>query len=246
MNPPRFFIEPADIEKNVAQLKGPEAHHLASVLRLKPNQGICLFDGTGQIYQAIIKSVSRNNITSEITSSETYTPPLPHLHLGQALLKGKKMDLIVQKANELGIVSLIPLASAYCDVKEITGVRESRWQRVALESCKQCGRPLPLECAPVQKFKDLVTASAGYDTRLILWEKESTTDLKGYFSPNQSVQSVLILIGPEGGFSQPEIDLAAGAGFQPVSLGKMILRAETATLAAMAILQFLLGNLDLK
>lgn len=246
MPPRRFFIEPADIKENIATLRAPEARHLSSVLRLKPENEIRLFDGTGKVYQARITAISKTEVTAEIITQEEYIPPTPHLHLGQALLKGKKMDFIVQKATELGVASIAPFISEHCEVKRISKTHESRWQRVSLEACKQCNRPIPLACSAVYDFKSFIAASSHHESKLIFWEKEATTSVKDLRLDRLQINSIMIAIGPEGGFSDNEISLAKEAGFQSVSLGKRIMRAETATLSTMAILQFLLGNLDLE
>lgn len=241
----RFFIDQSAITGATATITGQEAHHLSMVLRLSAGDKICLFDGTGTIYTAKITKISKNHIETSITATEK-PPPANRLavHLGQALLKGKKMDLLVQKAAELGIDTVRPYTSENCTVKNLSENKESRWNRIVLEACKQCGRPTPPICYPVTDFDSLLATGSDFDLKLIFWEKEDSRSLKNIFTdPPVNIRSVLFLVGPEGGFSKSEISKAISAGYRPVSFGKRTLRAETASIAAMAILQYLLGNL---
>ncbi len=166
------------------------------------------------------------------------------MHLGQALLKGKKMDLVVQKATELGITSIHPFISEHSTVSSANENKADRWNRVAYEACKQCGRAVPLVCHPATSLDVLLAASKDYDVKMIFWEQETSRGVKDVLAAPQPIGSLLFLIGPEGGFSPEEVDKAVACGFQPVTLGKRTLRAETASLVAMAVLQFLLGNLS--
>lgn len=241
---PRFFVEQSDIHGSTAIIRGAEAHHLKAVLRLRPKDRISLFDGTGKIYQAEIVHISSDTAEAAILATEQAQINRPAVHLGQALLKGKKMDLIVQKATELGIASIYPYVSTYCTVSAPNENKADRWNRLALEACKQCGRAVPLACRPTTDFDTLLAAGGDYGTKLIFWEQETSQTLHHILPDTQIIESALFLIGPEGGFSREEVNKATAKGFQPARLGKLTLRAETASLAAMAILQYLLGNLN--
>jgi 16S rRNA (uracil1498-N3)-methyltransferase len=237
----RFFIEPQAIDGSRATLAGPEAHHLRNVLRLTAGDGIELFDGTGAVYQAKIEHIGKA-IELTIASRHTIAPREPALFIAQGLLKGKKMDFLVQKATELGVTGFLPFHSAHCAVPALKDAKTSRWEKITMEACKQCGRPIPLHLAAVSDFDSLLAAAEHYSGKLIFWEKETSTHLSG-LAPLASYPSVIALIGPEGGFAAEEIDKAGQAGFIPVSLGRQILRAETAALSVMAILQYLSDNL---
>jgi 16S rRNA (uracil1498-N3)-methyltransferase len=239
-----FFITPEAVHGETALITGAEAHHLRAVLRLAAGDRIRLFDGAGRIHEAIITRMSKGEVEALVVASETAPPAPVQVHIGQALLKGKKMDLLVQKANELGIEALAPFTSARCDVRAGNPGRDERWQRIALESCKQCGRPVPMLCRPESNFAGVLTAGGAFELKLIFWEQEQQCSLSSLFEGLAPVRAVKALIGPEGGFAQEEVEQAQAAGFTPVSLGRRILRAETASLAAMAILQHRLGNLD--
>lgn len=239
-----FVIAPDAVREGTALITGSEARHLRAVLRLAVGDRVRLFDGTGRIHEAVITRLGKGEVEARIVASETVARLPVQIHLGQALLKGKKMDLLVQKANELGIEVLVPFVSARCDVRNRNREREERWHRIVLESCKQCGRPVPMACRPETDFAGVLAADGDFDLKLIFWEEERQRSLGSLFERPAPVRAVLALVGPEGGFSSEEIKRATAAGFIPVSLGRRILRAETASLAAMAILQHRLGNLD--
>jgi len=241
----RFFINPTDISGETAQLTGSEAHHLRAVLRLSPGDPIIFFDGTGARYQARIDRIHKDRVTAIIIGQEQDLPPKVRLHLGQALLKGQKMDLILQKATELGVDAIWPFYSEHGIHKSPKNAQMERWQRIVLEACKQCDRAKPPEIQDAREITDLMSQPPPCDARLIFWEHEARQTLDDALACQaKECRSVFFLLGPEGGFSKAEIACAQGEGFAPVSLGSRILRAETATLAATAILQFTLGNLN--
>ena len=241
----RFFINPTDITGDTAQLTGPEAHHLRTVLRLSPGDPIIFFDGTGARYQARIERILKDRVTATIYGQDRDLPAKVRLHLGQALLKGQKMDLILQKATELGVEAIWPFSSEHGIRKPLRETQLERWQRIVLEACKQCDRAKPPEIEDTREITELMTHPPACDVKLIFWEHEAQQTLPEVLADQATeCRSVLFLLGPEGGFSEAEVACARQEGFRPVSLGPRILRAETATLAATAILQFALGNLD--
>jgi 16S rRNA (uracil1498-N3)-methyltransferase len=239
-----FFIDPDLIQGEIALVTGPEAHHLRKVLRLEEGDQIRLFDGRGLILEAVIAKITRDRVEAMITTRRSATSAPTRVQISQALLKGNKMDLLIQKANELGIDVLEPFISARCENKSLNQERGLRWQRMILESCKQCGRPVPMACWSEINFSAML--KKGEDNlKIIFWEQEQEVTLSRLFTDQrQKITSVRAIIGPEGGFTAEEIDQAVAAGFLPVSLGRRTLRAETASLAAMAILQHRLGNLE--
>ncbi len=242
----RFFVEPSNIRNTEAIIVGQESHHISKVLRMNRGDKISLFDGHGNIFEAIIQEITREKTKASITQHERAVIEPPYLHLGFALLKGSKMDLIIQKATELGIHTLYPFTSQYSDAHK-KKIKMDRWKRIIFESCKQCQQPIPPVLKPVQNFNELLSIPEKKDKKIIFWEKEKAVDLKDVaFASEDNNQAVFIIIGPEGGFSDEEIELAQSAGFHSVTLGKRLLRAETAAIAAMSILQFQLGNLDKK
>lgn len=241
----RFFINPTDITGETVQMTGSEAHHLRTVLRLAPGDPVTFFDGTGARYQARIEQIFKDRVSATITEHTRDLPPRVRLHLGQALLKGQKMELILQKATELGVDAIWPFYSEHGIHKTPKETQMERWQRIVLEACKQCDRAKPPEIHAPQEINDLIASSPPCDARLIFWEHEGRQTLnEALAAQEKNRRSVFFLLGPEGGFSESEVSSAQGKGFIPVSLGPRILRAETATLAATAILQFTLGNLN--
>jgi len=241
----RFFISPADITGEIAHLTGPEAHHLRAVLRLSHGDPITFFDGTGSRYQARIEEILKDRVTATIIGHTHDLPPTVRLHLGQALLKGQKMDLILQKATELGVDEIWPFFSEHGIRKPPKDTQMERWQRIVLEACKQCDRAKPPEIHNPRGIPDLMAQPSPCDVRLFFWEHEARQTLNEVLADQaKGVSSVFFLLGPEGGFSKAEAALAKQTGFTSVSLGPRILRAETATIAATAILQYTLGNLS--
>lgn len=237
----RFFINPTRIRNNCGVITDQEARHISMVLRLKPGDSIELFDGEGMVYHAEITTLDKSTVETKILASQRYHPLPPFLSVVQSLVKGNKMDLIIQKATELGVSEIWPAISQHCAVTSATANQISRWQRIAHESCKQCDRPTPLHIHDAVHLPDLLSQAAESSAKIMLWENESTTTLHDI--DLNSSERVILLIGPEGGFSKPEVEAAILHGFQPVSLGPRILRAETAAIAGITILQFLLGNL---
>ncbi len=239
----RVFIDKKTISGDTATIIGPEAHHLGVVLRLRPGEKIELFDGTGRVYQARIKNIKKSVIETTIIATADAGNKPPFLHLGLGLLKSKKMAFVIQKANELGVSSIFPLSSQNCAVPPPAAAQQKRWQRIILESCKQCGRPKPLVCHPHLHFADFVEHCGQFASKTVLWEKEKGRSLRHLAELSQP-RAVLLLIGPEGGFQDTEIALAAKYNFTTATLGARVLRAETAVISAISISQFLLGNLD--
>ncbi len=236
-----FFYDPATVTGTTLQITGQQSHHIASVLRLTAQTRLTLYDGCGEIITGEIIHVSPQKTTVQILSRTTAPQVTTPLILAQALLKGKKMDFLLQKATELGVDVFIPILTRYCEKKiHALGRQNKRWQRIILEACKQCHRPVPMRLEqPVELTQLSIPDSAN---RIMPWEDETsqplTAQLIGTHSPT------LLLIGPEGGFHPDEIHFARNAGFTTVSLGPRILRAETAALAATSIIQHLNHNLD--
>lgn len=213
---------------------------MATVLRLKAGQCVELFDGSGLVVTAELQSVERDLIRATIIEArrEEQQDNSP-LTLAQCQLKGKKMDLLVQKATELGVARFLPLVSRYCENRGERPVLE-RWQRIMIEACKQCHRSRPMEILPVTSLAECDFSS--YTHRLVAWEEEYVIPLPQDFI--QHPGSICLLLGPEGGLQEAEIELLRERRFISFSLGPRILRGETAALAATSIVQFLSGALQ--
>jgi 16S rRNA (uracil1498-N3)-methyltransferase len=233
----RFYLP--DFQQPV--LADGEAHHCIHVLRLKVGDTLNVFDGRGREAQCAIAEIAKDTVRLTILHHST-TPPLPcRITLAQAIPK-KNMDLIVQKATELGAAAIVPLISERTLVKPGGDAgKVERWRGIALEACKQCGNNWLPEIQPPQKAVVFLNSLPECDLRLIGSLQPDAKPLKAILSSTPVLQhssspSVLILIGPEGDFTPAELNLAKSVGCFPVSLGPLILRAETAALYALSIL----------
>jgi len=236
----RFFLPPHALTGNRLVLTGSEAHHLVTVLRLKSGQTVELFDGQGAVHTALLQEVERNRVIAEITATrqEPAVAGSP-LTLAQCLLKGKKMDVLVQKATELGVHAFMPLVSRYCENHGDRGHQQERWQRIMLEACKQCRRATPMRILPITPLARL--DAAAYVHRLVAWEEEQSVPLPADLSDQPG--PICLVVGPEGGLHADDLQTLQQGQFTAFSLGPLILRGETAALAAAAIVQFLSGAL---
>lgn len=212
---------------------------MATVLRLRPGQTVEFFDGQGTVLTAILRTTDKHLITAEIIERRREEQrDLVPLTLAQCLLKGKKMDLLVQKATELGVHNFLPIVSRYCENR---GERDplERWQRIMIEACKQCHRATPMAIMPVTPLDQ--ADFSPFSHRLVAWEGEQSAPLPTDFI--EAPGPLCLLLGPEGGLQAEEIESLMQQQFTPFSLGPRILRGETAALAATAIVQYLSGSL---
>ena len=232
----RFFLP----NLQQATLGGAEAHHAVHVLRLKMGDTLNVFDGRGHEAQCAIAEIAKDTIRLKVLTQST-TPALPcRITLAQAVPK-KSMDLIVQKATELGAASIIPLISDRTVVKlDEDSKRLDRWRDIALDACKQCGNNWLPEIQSPQKAVSFLSSPGQFDLKLIGSLQPDARRLKeilaGTPAPGRPVTSVLLIIGPEGDFTPSELGLAKSAGCLPLSLGPLVLRAETAAIYAFSIL----------
>lgn len=246
---PRFFVDkPVRVQGEVT-LYGQEAHHMQRVLRLGVGDTVDLLDGAGTQYRCKIAHRSREAVTVRIleVTEKTTESPLS-LVMGQSLIKGDKMDFVIQKATELGVSEFMPFASAR-SVMRLEGLkreqRVNRWRRIAMAASKQCGRMIPLEVHPVMEFDEVLEGGPAGAERIILWEREIRgvrAVLRGEDGA-PAPRGVFFLVGPEGGFSEEEIRRAEETHFITVGLGPRILRAETAGLIFASILQYEWGDI---
>jgi 16S rRNA (uracil1498-N3)-methyltransferase len=214
-------------------LDAQASHHITNVLRLKNGASLILFNGFGGEYTATL--LSKNTVHIEKHSEKNTESPV-HIHLGQALCRNEKMDYVIQKAVELGVHSITPLISKRSENK-ISEKRLERWERIIISASEQSGRTyIPKIANPTSLYQWLSTESS--DLKFIL------NPIKG-LSINDfdnSPHSISILIGPESGFDEKEVDLAVNSGFQSLTLGPRILRTETAALATLSVLQSKFGD----
>jgi 16S rRNA (uracil1498-N3)-methyltransferase len=248
----RFYAPPAAfaLEGQTVSLSAAEARHARGVLRLQPGDEVYVFDGTGKEFRCTVRELDRDGATLDVVEEvEPARPESPlNLTLGLALLKGEKFDLVVQKATELGASRIVPVVTSRADVRIRNGDdakrKVTRWQRIALEAAKQCGRARLMEIEEPIEFKALIDwpAEAG-ELRLMFAERNGTSLAEVARNPPSGSAKVFALIGPEGGWADEEIELARASGWQIVTLGGRTLRAETAAIAIVALLQHRFGDL---
>ena len=242
---PRFFVDKKNIQGDCISITGSEAHHMGTVRRLRINDAVTLFDQDGTVYEG--KIVEKNNqCVHVLIKAKT---PFAHIDgipvvLGQSIPKGKKMDLIVQKAAELGAASIIPFYSIRSiprfNAKKAVEKTE-HWQNICVEAGKQSGRlPIPI-VEQVLNFNELVKRKYDGFLKIIFWEEEKERQLKVVLRQNSIPKPMFFLVGPEGGFTKGEVELAVQNGFISVSLGQTVLRTETVSIAILSILQYEAG-----
>ena len=242
MTIPRFYF-PDNLASGMrAALPSQAAHHAAKVLRLRTGDEIALFDGNGGEYAALINDIGKHGVTVQIGAHRAGERESPLcVTLAQAISSGDKMDLTLQKATELGIACIQPLESERSVVR-LSGERAEKrvihWQGVVISACEQCGRNQIPQVAAIRRIHDWLGIAEKSGPRLML-SPGAALRLRDLPRPEQPVT---LLIGPEGGFSEPETISAQHAGFTPIRLGARILRTETAALAALAAMQALWGD----
>jgi 16S rRNA (uracil1498-N3)-methyltransferase len=242
----RLFVRKANIQGNCATISAEELRHLR-VLRLKPGDHLIVFDDEGWEHEAILRNVAATYGEAEIIRSAQVNRESPlELTLALALTKGEKMDFAVEKATELGVRVIAPFSSNYTVPKlkdDKAARRAERWEKIALSAAKQCGRTRMPKILPLCGFRELIQQPWPAELKLLLWEKESHTTLRQIYESHARASSILLAIGPEGGVSVEEADRAVQQGFKTVRLGQRVLRAETAAVASLAIVQSWWGDL---
>lgn len=241
----RFFVEPYQIqeEEHRISITGGDVNHIRNVLRMKTGEELWISDGGEKEYCCTIESFEEEEVTLHILYAQEPEYELPgKIYLFQGLPKADKMELIIQKAVELGAYSVVPVATKRCVVK-LDGAKAekktARWQQIAESAAKQSKRMLVPEVHSVMKFKDALALAKELDVCLVPYElAKGMKETKALIEKIEPGQSIGIFIGPEGGFEEEEIQMAIEAGAMPVTLGHRILRTETAGLAILSVLMF--------
>ncbi len=245
----RFLVEGLEIKNGFCLITGREARHISKVLRMGRGDSMVLLDGKGGRFLAEIQSVSKENIKVQIKKPLDPVQPSPfEITLCQAVIKSASMDYLIQKTSELGVTRIFPFFSYRSVVHLKTDRRQKkhhRWKEIAHNAAKQCNRDIPAEIGPPTSFEQQLTSFENAPgLKVILWEKETSQDLKGLLQ-HYGPRVFTGMVGPEGGFTPEEVSNAQAAGFIPVSMGNRILRAETAALVLVAIVQYEWGDLQL-
>ena len=252
-----FFITPSQLnwENKAGHVTGPDLHHMVDVLRLQTGSKISVSDGMGNRYTALVKEVEEDQVTLSLLEKMSTADAIKTLPITliQGVAKGSKMDWIVQKNTEMGISVIQPVTTQYTVVKfpsdQDAAKKQDRWQKIAVEASKQSKRStIPTIKKPVSLETYIANTrfSEGRWLRLLAYEKESGKPLKEIISPEalEQYDGIELWIGPEGGYSPKEIELAKEAGIQTIGLGPRILRTETASIALLAVVLYEMGVLE--
>lgn len=240
-----FFVDPKDVSDSEIIITGSDVNHIKNVLRMKTGEELLISDGQGKDYLCKVKDLDDNQVTCEITDAEFEGTESPaKFYLFQGLPKADKFETVIQKAVELGVFEIIPVETKRTIVKLDAKKKESklkRWSGIAESAAKQSRRSIVPEVADVLKFDKALEMAKDFDLNIIPYENfkdmEATRAALSNVKPGMKVG---IFIGPEGGFDEAEVDKAVEMGAKPISLGKRILRTETAPLAILSILMFML------
>lgn len=236
----RFFVPPQELIEEEIVLSPELLHHLGAVLRLTAGEEIVLLDGRGNLCRCRIDLLGKRSGKVRVLSRWREKESAFPVRLLQALPKGDKMDLVLQKGTELGVSSFVPVLAGRSISRPDQEKRLSRWERIVREAARQCRRPcLPRLSSPRTLSEALAECQS--DLRLMLWEDECRPLSEAL--PAEPPREAAILVGPEGGFSPQEAEIAREADFIPVRIGPRILRTETAGFAVASILQYLYGDL---
>ena len=242
MRIPRFFTTQALASGDTIALEAGPSQHIARALRMPVGAALVLFNGKGGQYPAVLVEVDKKRVMATLGDLllEELESPL-QVHLGIAVSRGERMDWVIQKATELGVSTVTPLFTERTEVKlrgERAAKKNRHWQKIAVSACEQCGRNRLPNIAGLSELSDWLNNTAA-DHKLVLHHRAGPAD-----SSARSPSSIALLIGPEGGLSEAEVDAAQRAGYQSLRLGPRVLRTETAPLAALAILQAKWGDMS--
>ena len=243
----RFFIEPDQLDSAGAVIEGTDAHHIRTVLRSKPGDEIFLFDGRGTDYRSRILEVTTHGIYLQVLDQFPSAAESPiHITIGQALIRTQKMDRFVRQFTELGGKTFVPFWTKRSTVKpdaDRCQRKRHRWEKIAAESLKQCGRSRVPDIQPVRSFQDMLSCCGNHDLHLIFHNNRDACPLAYPAENRKSPRRILALVGPEGGFTAEEVDLAKEKGFTVCHMGPRLLKSDTAGVAALTLIQHRFGDL---
>jgi 16S rRNA (uracil1498-N3)-methyltransferase len=239
----RLYVPPEQLNGETLELRGDGHRYLTRVLRLRAGDAVALFDGVDNEIAARIVETGSHATRLTLGPRRRLTRPPAEITLMQGIPRGERMDLVVQKTTELGVRRIVPVISARTVAPPGAEGRTRRWRTIIQEAARQCGRAdLPVLEAPLPFADALAASSAEVAARFIVWEGAQGAPLRRAL--REGDPRIILLVGPEGGFSEAEAAAARTAGFQAVGLGPLILRTETAAIVAVALAQAATGGLD--
>jgi 16S rRNA (uracil1498-N3)-methyltransferase len=241
---PRLFLLDSEVQVGIVTLRDDKARYLSTVLRCRKGDPLIVKDNKGGTFAAKIAGVAGKEVTVEILERQELETESPlGITLLQGILRGEKMDFVIQKATELGVKEILPVATGRSQIRETRKL--PRWRKIAEEAARQSGRDMiPLIHEPAE-FSSLFSGTTPHRGGGIVFWEQGGEDLRAALNAFEGVRDISLFTGPEGGFSEGEIRKASEGGFIAATLGKRILRAETATVAAVSIVQFTLGDLGI-
>ncbi|MBR3655339.1 MAG: 16S rRNA (uracil(1498)-N(3))-methyltransferase [Elusimicrobia bacterium] len=235
---PHFYVNPKDIKDKSFVIENEQFHYLSAVRRFSVGDEINIFDGLGNSYKARIDNIGKKSMQGTILSSKTLVLPETKISLYTAIPKGERFDWLIEKTSEIGVSKIVPIIYVRSVVKELSENKLERYKKISISASSQSWRAdiMPIE-KPV-KFNEIAEKISGKENTLnvLPWESEEEKNILDLLKENKDIKNINIFIGPEGGFDKTEIDLALQNGFKTVTLGKNILRVETAAIVASSIL----------
>jgi len=241
----RVHCLPSVADPKEFELSPEESHHLVAVNRAARGATVVAFDGRGSEWICELADADKRSARLKVRFAQKAKPIPWRITLGQALPLGGAMDSIVRKATEIGVSLIVPLESERTQVHldaDRSDRKIGKWQTAALEAAKQCGNPWLPEIAPVTAASAFMSSAKGYDLKLIASLQPGAKALKSVLSQNRAPRDVLWLIGPEGDFTQAEMGISRASGFEPITLGPLVLRCETAAVYALSVLSYELSG----
>lgn len=239
----RFFIDKSAFDGNTFRISGDEYLHMTKVLRYKVGYKVILCLNDGYDYYSTITEIAKDYLIARLDDKiNNDTRTISDITLIQAVPKGDKFDFIAQKSVELGVETIQPFISRYCNEKSIN---YDRCMRIMLEACKQCGRSRISELKDVISFADVVSSLNNYDAVFMAYENEREKNLNDYSDVVENAHKIAVIVGSEGGFADEEYQILKEKGVKTFSLGKRILRAETASVVAVSLIMFLKGEMNI-
>jgi 16S rRNA (uracil1498-N3)-methyltransferase len=239
----RFYVPPEKLDARAPVLTGAEAHHCARVRRVTRGEPVVVFDGQGREITAEVDAVKRDAVRLRVLAQRNVPPPAPPLTLAQAFLPHRAMDTVIQKATELGVTHLVPVLTQRTVAHASSAAKAERWREIAIEAAKQCGAAWLPAIEGATPLRDFLKRPVPEELKLIASLQPGARPLRDVLREftqqrDKPARGTVLLIGPEGDFTEEEYDAARTAGFTPITFGAVTLRSETAALYGLSILSY--------